>query len=370
MHILLIFTFDYSLEMWEKNKILERELNYFKFIDKNYEDIKLTILTYGDEGDLGLEGSLPNLKLIPAYSIIKYNKNKFIRYFKSFILPFKLKKVLKDVDVIKQFQLQGSWVSILLKYIIKKPLYIRTGYDMYRFSMYENKSLIKKKLYKYLTILALKHSDVYSVSSASDRNFLNNNFNLKKEISIIPNWVKQGKIKNFDQRFNNRVLAVGRLENQKNFHTLIEMFSNSDIEIDIVGDGSEINELKKVKEKFNSNVNFLGKLGFDELQDKYADYKIFVSTSNFEGNPKTILEAQANGCIVVSLSEENINELIENDIDGYICDKNNFLSMVELLLVDKNKTKFVSENAQKKVLKNNSLNLTISKELQLLNYFK
>ena len=66
---------------------------------------------------------------------------------------------------------------------------------MYRFSMYENKSLIKKKLYKYLTILALKHSDVYSVSSASDRNFLNNNFNLKKKFRLYLTGLSRGKLK-------------------------------------------------------------------------------------------------------------------------------------------------------------------------------
>ena len=48
------------------------------------------------------------------------------------------------------------------------------------------------------------------------------------------------------------------------------------------------NELVKQKEELNTKVNFLGKLNFDELQQLYSNCNIFVSTSTFEGNPKTM----------------------------------------------------------------------------------
>ena len=38
----------------------------------------------------------------------------------------------------------GSWIPIILKLLIKKPLIIRTGYDILEFSIKENKSLLKK----------------------------------------------------------------------------------------------------------------------------------------------------------------------------------------------------------------------------------
>ena len=40
-------------------------------------------------------------------------------------------------------------------------------------------------------------------------------------------------------------------------------------------------------------------------------YKIFVSSSNFEGNPKGILEAMASGCVVIAKDNINISEIIE-----------------------------------------------------------
>ena len=40
-------------------------------------------------------------------------------------------------DLIKQNQLLGSWAAILLKINSRKPLYTRTGYDMFLFSLKE-----------------------------------------------------------------------------------------------------------------------------------------------------------------------------------------------------------------------------------------
>ena len=42
--------------------------------------------------------------------------------------------ILHNVDLIKTNQLNGSWVGIILKFMLKKPLIIRTGYNLYEFS--------------------------------------------------------------------------------------------------------------------------------------------------------------------------------------------------------------------------------------------
>jgi hypothetical protein len=45
---------------------------------------------------------------------MKYDKNKFKRFIRSFKIPFILKKILRNenIDIIKQNQLQGIWVSL------------------------------------------------------------------------------------------------------------------------------------------------------------------------------------------------------------------------------------------------------------------
>ena len=65
--------------------------------------------------------------------------------------------------------------------------------------------------------------------------FLKKTFNGTEKIAVRPNWIINSQYENLISRESNRILAVGRLENQKNFKYLINSFTNSDFVIDIVG---------------------------------------------------------------------------------------------------------------------------------------
>ena len=83
---------------------------------------------------------------------ISRNQIKTIYCFKNFKNPiFNKGSQLKGVSLIKTNQLNGSWIAILIKLIIKKPLLIRTGYDAFIFSIRDKKSIFKKVLYYLLT---------------------------------------------------------------------------------------------------------------------------------------------------------------------------------------------------------------------------
>ena len=73
--------------------------------------------------------------------------------------------------MIKTNQLMGSWIAIMLKLIFAKPLIVRTGYDLFRL-IYEKKSLIKKIFYYILTQFSILFSDLYLVTSRTDKDFL------------------------------------------------------------------------------------------------------------------------------------------------------------------------------------------------------
>ena len=62
------------------------------------------------------------------------------------------------------------------KVAAKKPLLIRTGYDMYQFSKFENKKRLIIYLYKYLTYFSLKKANLYTVTSFADQEFLHSEF--------------------------------------------------------------------------------------------------------------------------------------------------------------------------------------------------
>ena len=98
----------------------------------------------------------------------------------------------------------------MYKIITNSGLYIRTGYDLYTFSKYDNKNKIKQYFYLFLTFIALKVSDAYSVTSKADLDFLKSKFSIKKnKLTLIPNWVDINEnIRNIDERKNN-IMTVG-----------------------------------------------------------------------------------------------------------------------------------------------------------------
>ena len=55
---------------------------------------------------------------------------------------------------------------------------------------------------------------------------------------------------------------------------------------------------------------------------KFTINNFFVSTSKFEGNPKSVLEAMSKGCIVIASNIENHRELITNEENGYLIPDN------------------------------------------------
>ena len=321
MKIVSVFlTYDYSLETWEKNGTLNRELKIFKEIAKS-ENIKFKFISY----DKGFVLKSPDLQqyieIISIYKNLKYFNNKYLRFIYSFFIPFKIKEEVEKSDLIFQNQLDGSWVSMITKKLTKKPLMIRTGYDAYQFSINENKNKLFIYFYRALTKLSLKYSDLYTVTSLSDKNFLENSFKNAK-VKITRNWTGLAKENTENKRYSNKILCVGRLVEQKNYIFLINSLSKYEksISIDIVGEGPEKNKIKNLSKDKNVEVNFLGKINHDNLSEIYQKYKLYAIPSNFEGNPKTLLEAMGNGCIVLASNIENHSEIIDNSINGFLFD--------------------------------------------------
>ena len=311
-----------SLEEWDKLRILDRETLVYRKLTKN-EDVSFKFVTYGNENDLSYQEKLKNIEIIPIYKYLNKPDNKTLQLLQSFIAPFKLKKVIGDTDIYKTNQMYGSWFPITLKLIRNKPLIVRTGFDLYSFGKKQNKKNTKLFFYFMLTQIAILFSSLYFVTSKTDHDYLLKKYLWlnKKKLKIRPNWVSETSYENIENRAADKVLSVGRLEGQKNMKGLIKEFRDSDIVIDIVGDGSEREDLKKLANELNVNVNFLGLVKYDELLDLYKNYKYFVLYSDFEGHPKSLIEAMSRGCICFVKGNENTKEIIQHNFNGFIIDE-------------------------------------------------
>ena len=354
MHIVYFFTFGYSLKSWHSAGILEREVRIFEELAKKY-DLRFTFVTYGDSEDYKFMLN-QDIEVVPIYTLLKKSKNKFYNFFKSFFISTKIKRKIHKFDVIQQNQLMGSWVSILFKLSTKKPIYIRTGYDMFLFSIKDKKSIVKKAAYFVLTFLSYGLTNLYSVTSICDKTFLKKFLPFSKNKLVVrPNWVENNLTKEFNTRHNGRLLAVGRFETQKNYQILIKSLRNTGLSLDIVGSGSMENELRDLAKSEGVEVNFLGILQNNDLMKLYTKYKYFVSTSLYEGNPKAILEAMCSGCIVIAREIPNNKEIITNLENGILFNNNReFKEIIKKIQLIKNQEK-ISNMAIKSTVLFNSI---------------
>lgn len=361
--IAIFFTYDYSVELLKKTGLFEREMKIYNDLHKKY-NLDFIFITY--DKNINFEENYNNFTFITVYKYIKESKFKSIKLLKSLTVPFKIKNDLKSVDVLHQHQLLGSWIPIILKFILKKPLLIRTGYDAYLFSINNREEWYKTLFYKLLTFYSLKYSNLYTVTSTSDYKFLLNYFKVKN-IKVVPNWITEVKELR-EERDKSKILMVGRLEKQKNFSLALEFMNRLDnnFELDIYGSGSELDSLIEMKERYKLKVNFFSNIEHKNLIRKYQEYEYFLSTSTFEGNPKTILEAINSECIVFATNIQNHSEIIYDNENGFL-----FNSIDELLYKfqnvdrDENLKKYIRSNCKKSLIHNSIQKIS---ELMYLDY--
>ncbi len=123
---------------------------------------------------------------------------------------------------------------------------------------------------------------------------------------------------------SNIIVGAGRLVPQKNFHLLIDAFSDFYIEhpnykLVIYGDGYLKNELEEYSRKLPQGAVVFPGVS-DCLLENIKDAAMFVLTSDYEGVPNVLIEAMAMGMPVIATDchPGGASALINNGENGII----------------------------------------------------
>ena len=170
-----------------------------------------------------------------------------------------------------------------------------------------------------LTQISLIACDIYSVTSQSDYKYIKNTYFFNSEKLILrPNWVLNSESEDIKTRKKDCILSVGRLEPQKNYHYLINEVADTGFKLKIIGSGSLKAELLSLAKEKKLDLEISERVTYEELGNIYKKYAYFILPSVYEGNPKVLLEAMSNGCIVLASNIDNHNELIKNNKNGIL----------------------------------------------------
>lgn len=144
----------------------------------------------------------------------------------------------------------------------------------------------------------------------------------------------------FNQNKQNRIVFVGRLDKEKNVQDLLEIFElanlPSDWELDIVGDGNQIEYLKEQIQNYQKRnlIHFHGRRSSDEILRFYLDAKIFGFTSLKEALPTVLIESMMCGNAIISYNCDYGPADIINEKNGFLiplCNKEMFKDKLEYL---------------------------------------
>ena len=176
-------------------------------------------------------------------------------------------------------------------------------------------------------------------------------------IRLTTTKVDDALLENFnpekDKTFNNKnILFLSRVEKAKGVYEAVDAFAIlkpkvKDLTLTFVGDGSELEPLKKyVQKKGLIDIRFTGRLQGEALKNEYKNALLLLLTTHGEGMPTVVLEAMAFGLPIFTRRVGGLADFFENGKMGYITDSldpKDFAEAMIPYLEDIEQTKKVSQ---------------------------
>lgn len=134
----------------------------------------------------------------------------------------------------------------------------------------------------------------------------------RKKVHFIPTFFNPSLLTQTEVVWGDYALYVGRIDPDKGIGTLIDAFAGTPHKLKIIGYTSKgyLDELQHKLKGISHRIEFLGKMGFTEIQEAISGCLFTIIPSEWYDNlPNTLLESFAmKKCIVAS----NIGSLAEN----------------------------------------------------------
>ena len=124
--------------------------------------------------------------------------------------------------------------------------------------------------------------------------------------------------------------------------------------------------INKINKK---NIKFYGH--YKKIHELFNQSAIVCLPSYREGFPKSLIEASASGCAIVTTDVPGCRDAIKNNFNGYLCEPKNEISLsnkLKILMTNKKIRKKFSSNSRILAEKKFDLNIFIKKNLEIYNF--
>ena len=335
-------------------------INYLNGIDKAKFDIDVIILSNVEEMINQIPKECNVIKIdIPrnhnplsrASTMVKRDAGAILYYGtyilkKCFIYPIdkiktnKLREKKYDVAIAFSGHLNDSYV--VLEHIKAAKKIVWAHGLIYQYLLMS--PAFEKMYKKFDKIVSINHIDQNDIFYCKPY--------LKYDIVNIYNPTYRAKIasdEDLGKKYGKYILSVARLEEPKDFITLIEAYNklSNDIKKEynlvIVGDGPDREKIKNRIEKLNLNKKVFMVGAQSDVDTYYQHADLFVLSTKSEWLGMVIIEAMGNGCPVISTDAPyGPRDILGSNDYGILCpvgDSEKMSVAIEELLNDKQKRK-------------------------------
>ena len=184
---------------------------------------------------------------------------------------------------------------------------------------------------------ALSWADVITVISKESYDYYTS---LGYKVIQIPNAIDISSLSfDEDRKYEKQIIFAGRLSKEKGIKTLIEICKKlpQDIHLIIIGDGPEVENIKKLESSQN-NIHYLGSKNHQQTISLIKGSDVLVQPSFSEGISTTILESMACKTSIIASNVGGNLELIQDQKSGILVEPTNpeiFCEKIIELMSDK-----------------------------------
>jgi len=150
---------------------------------------------------------------------------------------------------------------------------------------------------------------------------------------------------------------------------LIDAMSQTNLNLDIYGQGELKDSLESHAQKKEVKVSFKGVVTNNELPTILNQYHYYILPSKYEGMPKTLLEAMACSLVCIGTDVKGINEVIEDGVSGFLAKTTDTADIVDAIsrAINYSNPNTISQNARLLIVENFSLDFFQKKEISIVN---
>lgn len=228
------------------------------------------------------------------------------------------------------------------------------------------RKFFKNRLSHFLIKNFANDTDAVFAPTKSTKEYLRN-VGVSRYIKVMPTGIdfdyydcNQDKIKDLRKELiadsEHLLITVSRLSKEKNLYFLLDGIkrlkekSDLNFKLIVIGSGSEKDNIEKfIKDNDLADyIELIGAVDFREMAKYYLASDLFVFASTTETQGMVLLEAMAGNNPVVAVKSSGIDDVIENDYNGYKTeeDPDKWSKRIEELLRDKEKYQQSSQNAR------------------------